>query len=166
MKAPQRNKKPKGPLDEAIAALALACESGGDLDHEIYLSAHKSLEQMKANIMAHDQKLNQAEIAPGGDDYNQIVEMMLPSARPCSPAQDLGKIWRKAGSMEEAVALQAQYLTKGAKAIELHPDAKLQRSPVGMVITLERSRAHEILDCNVGPEEWLDLEDRYNTPAP
>lgn len=157
MKAPGRNKPAKSPLDEAIEALALACESGGDLDREIYVSAHKRLELMKAEIIAHDQKLNQDEIVPTCDDYNRIFAMMIPSSASSSPATELGKIWWSADNMEQAVSMQAEYLKKGAKAIELHPED--DRPVVAVIITLERSRAKEILGHDVAAEEWLDLSE-------
>lgn len=41
------------------------------------------------DITAHDQKLNRSEAAPGGDDYNQIVEMMLPNPGDTAQSQQI-----------------------------------------------------------------------------
>lgn len=164
MKAPQRNQQKKGALDEAIEALALACESGGDLDHDIYVSAHANLLQLKSRIVAHDLQLLQREVAPDGTDYNQLYQMMVPTAPAEALDQEIGKVWWFAANMQEAVAMQAEYLGNGAKAVELHPEE--DRPVVGVIVTLERSRAKEILGCEVAPEDWMTPDDQLDAPTP
>lgn len=163
MKAPARKKDTQSPLDQAIEALNLARESGGDLDYEIYEAAHQSLEQLKAKIIAYDEKLSKEEAVPDGDDYNQIIEMMVPSARAEAKEVELGKIWWNADTMAAAVSMQAEYLSKGAKAVELLPED--DRPIVGVIITLDKSRAKEILGHDVDQDEWLE-PDEPSTPSP
>lgn len=68
-----------------------------------------------------------------------------------------GKIWHIADNVAEAEQWRADLLAKGATHVELKPEAG--RSIVHVIITLDRSRANEILGYEVGEEEWLDISD-------
>lgn len=69
------------PLDNAIAALAIAKQCGGELDTAHYEKAHSDLVQMREAIIVHDQRLNDEGKAPEGDDYNALLSILgLPTA--------------------------------------------------------------------------------------
>lgn len=65
-----------GPLNEAIEALKLASECGGELDLEIYQAAHTGLIAMRDEIRAHDARLDDRQEPPTGDDYNQVLSIL------------------------------------------------------------------------------------------
>lgn len=64
-------------LANAVEALELAVESGGELDHQIYADSLAGLKKLLVDIAAHDQKLTELEQAPTGDDYNVIIESLV-----------------------------------------------------------------------------------------
>ena len=68
-----------------------------------------------------------------------------------------GKIWHNADSLAEAEQWKVDLLAKGAIHVELKPET--DRSIVSVIITLDRSRANEILGYEVAEEEWLDVSD-------
>lgn len=69
------------PLDNAIRALELAKECGGEEDLPQYASAHRDLVRMREAILAHDMQLTAREKAPDGDDYNRLWSILgLPAA--------------------------------------------------------------------------------------
>lgn len=61
---------------EAIAALKLASECGGESDLHIYQAAYSNLIQLGARISAHSDMLDAKELPPTGDDFNEIMEMI------------------------------------------------------------------------------------------
>ncbi|MDP2000155.1 MAG: hypothetical protein Q8K22_11260 [Rhodoferax sp.] len=63
-------------LTRAIKALKLAADCGGELDRAEYQGAHDDLVILRDKIVAHDAALNQAEVSPTGDDYNDIMAAM------------------------------------------------------------------------------------------
>ncbi len=65
----------------------------------------------------------------------------------------LGRLWWVADNMAEAKEWEAQYLAAGAYSVELKPEA--DRPMVDVIITLDRSRAPEILGTEPDAEEWL-----------
>lgn len=69
------------PLDDAIHALKLAKECGGDEDLAQYEKAHQDLVCMRDSIIAHDKQLNEQGKAPDGDDYNKLWSLLgLPAS--------------------------------------------------------------------------------------
>ncbi len=83
---------------------------------------------------------------------------------PKNEALALGRLWWCADNMEEALRWQSDYLGRGAIEIELRPED--DRPIVDVFITLDRSRAREILGQEVGDEEWLSNDDRPGTEEP
>lgn len=79
-------------------------------------------------------------------------------------AVELGRLWWCADNMEEALCWQSNYLGRGAIAVELRPED--DRSIVDVFITLDRSRAREVLGQEVGDEEWLSNDDRPGNDVP
>ncbi len=147
-------------LNEAFAALKLAKESNDEHNRGTFEKAFEGLVALRGRILRYDQKLNDDEVAPTGDDYNEVIEMLGLAA---SQQVRIGKLWWNADNMTEAEQWKSQYLAKGAISVELKPDS--DRPIVGVIITLDRNRAQEILGHAVENEEWLDLsEDEAETP--
>ncbi len=76
----------------------------------------------------------------------------------------IGKIWWNADNITEAEQWKKDYLARGAQAVELKPED--DRPIVGVFITLDRNRAFEILGCDVGDEEWLDMSEDDSATCP
>jgi hypothetical protein len=72
----KRSMKMKFALDNAMRALELAKQCGGELDIEQYEQAYKDLAELRAAIVRYDQRLNDQEIAPTGDDYNEVMSFL------------------------------------------------------------------------------------------
>jgi hypothetical protein len=66
---------PKSAFDAAIDALQLASECGGELDLPVYRDALKGLRKLRDGMLAYDQRLDDAESAPTGDDYNELLAL-------------------------------------------------------------------------------------------
>jgi hypothetical protein len=65
----------QGPFDAALAALTLASLDGGEMDIPIYKAALTGLRNLRDGVLAYDQQLDDAEIAPTGDDYNRLLAL-------------------------------------------------------------------------------------------
>lgn len=61
---------------EAISALKLASECGGEGDLHLYQAAYFNLVQLGARISAHSDMLDAKELPPTGEDFNEIMEMV------------------------------------------------------------------------------------------
>lgn len=142
-------------LKDAIEALKLAKECGGENDRDQYAKAYNGLVTLRDKILQIDQKLNADETAPTGDDYNEILAALGLADSQQEVQPFVGKLWWNADDMAEAQQMQANYLAKGAISVELKPEA--DRPIVNVIVALDRNRAHEILGYEVGDEEWLDL---------
>lgn len=66
----------KNPLDNAIQALELASQCGGELDLEIYAKAHQELVAMRNAILTHNHQRNEKIQAPDGKDYNKLWSLL------------------------------------------------------------------------------------------
>ncbi|TXI82989.1 MAG: hypothetical protein E6Q40_11695 [Cupriavidus sp.] len=141
-------------VKQAIDALKLAKERCGGPERETFEKAFNGLVTLRDQILKHDAKLNDDEVAPTGDDYNEILSMLGLAA---SQQLAIGKLWWNADNMTEAEQWKADFLAKGAMAVELKPDA--DRPIVSVIITLDRKRSKDIMGCEVGEEEWLDCSD-------
>lgn len=60
-------------IQTAIKMLAVAAEND-DIDRADYVSAAEGLQRLWAEALAHDNRLNQDEVSPTGDDYNDLFE--------------------------------------------------------------------------------------------
>lgn len=149
-------------LQNAIAALKLAKEGGGENDREQYALAFDGLVVLSDKILRYDQKLNADEKVPTGDDYNTIVCALGLTAIQQADQSSIGKLWWSADDVAEAKKWEAEYLAKGAISVELKPES--DRSVVDVIITLDRNRATEILGHAVGKEEWLDISEDSDRP--
>jgi len=80
-------------LARAIAALQLASECGGDLDIPEYKASLAGLLSIRDRIVAYNDSLNRREVAPTGDDYNELLTLL----------------WFPAGAMREAAVASTPY---------------------------------------------------------
>lgn len=67
---------PKTTIVQAVEALALAAECGGENDQPYYEETHRAMQQLIQKIIAFDKKLNDREVAPTGNDYNALIEIL------------------------------------------------------------------------------------------
>lgn len=72
-------------------------------------------------------------------------------------SNNIGRIWWNADNLAEAQQWKADFEAKGAISVEIKPET--DRAVVNVIITLERSRAPEILGTVPDAEEWLTEED-------
>lgn len=63
-------------LNQALEALTLAAESGGELDRDIYVEARRKLEIMMQAVVSYDAKIGSEDRPPEGDDYNQLLAIL------------------------------------------------------------------------------------------
>ena len=106
-----------------------------------------------------------AYVAKEGDKDNVLssIDQALFMGISNISGQDIGKIWWSADDLAQAEQWKTEYLKKGAISVELKPED--DRSIVGVIITLDRTRAEEIFGHEVGDEEWLDLSDDQTVDA-
>lgn len=64
-------------LSLALEALNLAAECGGELHLEIYAEAKKQLQELVDTFVEYDLKMNNEERVPEGDDYNELLSILL-----------------------------------------------------------------------------------------
>lgn len=63
-------------MANAVTALKLAAECGGELDRQQYRKAHEGLERLREQIIDYDNSLNAREVAPTGADYNALMSLL------------------------------------------------------------------------------------------
>lgn len=63
-------------LQLALEALTLAVDSGGELDHEIYVEAKQKLEGLVGQVAAFSAKVESAGRSPEGDDYKRLLSIL------------------------------------------------------------------------------------------
>jgi hypothetical protein len=63
-------------LNQAIEALNLAAECGGELHLGVYAEAKQKLEAMVRAVVECGVKMDSDERAPEGDDYNQLMSIL------------------------------------------------------------------------------------------
>lgn len=63
-------------LDAAVAALQRAA-SGRELDKSLFYSAVDGLVSLSTKVRAYNDRLNEREVAPTGDDYNEVLSLVL-----------------------------------------------------------------------------------------
>ena len=68
--------RPTGPIHVALAALRLAITDGGDNDRSVYEQAYGGLLELAAAAKAIDHRLDTEELAPTGDDYNDLYAQL------------------------------------------------------------------------------------------
>lgn len=69
-------KQTKGGIRDAIASLAVAKTSGGELDIPSYASSYDNLVAIRDSIRKRDKELNDSGTAPGGEDYNFVLGVL------------------------------------------------------------------------------------------
>jgi hypothetical protein len=67
-------------LSLALEALTLAAECGGELHLGIYANAKEKLQEMVDELLEFDLKMSRDERAPEGDDYNELLTILLKPA--------------------------------------------------------------------------------------
>lgn len=70
-------------LAQAIDALQLAGECGGDLDRTTYQKAHEDLVKLRDAIVTYDAQLNAKEDSPSGADYEALIALLGLQLMPC-----------------------------------------------------------------------------------
>lgn len=63
-------------LNQALEALSLAAECGGELHLGVYAEAKQNLEAMVRAVVEYGAKMDGDERAPEGDDYNQLLSIL------------------------------------------------------------------------------------------
>lgn len=69
-------KQNQGGIHDAIASLAVAKTSGGELDLPSYASSYDNLVAIRDAIRKRDKELNDSGTAPGGEDYNFVLGVL------------------------------------------------------------------------------------------
>lgn len=69
-------KKTQGRIQDAIAALAVAKTSGGELDLPHYASSYDNLVAIRDAIRKRDEELNDSGTSPSGEDYNFVLGVL------------------------------------------------------------------------------------------
>jgi hypothetical protein len=64
------------PINDALEALTLAAQCGGELDLEQYRQALLALQNAVNAVREHDRNLNATEEPPTGDDYERILDIL------------------------------------------------------------------------------------------
>jgi len=116
-----------------------------------------------SEIEDYHQRVGPGEIAPSGvcracgclcHPLGAIAshEVVSTGAEPTS----LGTLWWNADHIQEARAWATSFLARGAEDVVLKPERDSER--VTVLITLDRSRANEIMGYEIENEEWLVLE--------
>jgi len=159
----RRGEEKSSPIAGAIASLKVAREVGGELDIPDYEESYNRLVTMRDAILKYDWQINAAERPPTGDDYNEVFAMLGLVAGSQGNAKPTGKIWWSADNLAEAKQWETDLLSKGAISVVLKPED--DRENVQVLITLDRSKANEILGYAVDEEEWLDESDDGQQPV-
>lgn len=63
-------------IEAALEALAVAKESGGEIDLDMYAEAHHALACAADAIREHDRILNASETPPSGADYEHVLALL------------------------------------------------------------------------------------------
>lgn len=63
-------------LKLVFEALNLAAESGGELDHGVYVEAKQKLQALVDSIVKYDQEVDSEERSPDGNDYNELLSLL------------------------------------------------------------------------------------------
>lgn len=66
----------KNALNNAVEALALAVECGGELDQKTFVAALADLKAMLSAVQSYDRSLNDRGIAPDGNNYNELLSLI------------------------------------------------------------------------------------------
>jgi hypothetical protein len=72
-----RSFKMKNAIKNALEALLLGSECGGEMDQPIFSEAAVGLQALMDDIRAYDRKMTDEERVPTGDDYNELLMMLL-----------------------------------------------------------------------------------------
>lgn len=63
-------------IEAALEALAVAKESGGEADLDMYAEAHQALACAVDEVRNHDRVLNASETPPTGADYEHVLTVL------------------------------------------------------------------------------------------
>jgi hypothetical protein len=117
------------PLKQALDALILAKESGGENDFDYYASVHRLLEQAIKKVRAYDCRLNEAERAPTGDDYNHILRLLGLDVDPDSAEPSLHGM-----EVQHHFKLSDSEVTQIAEKLSVPADARFEIVPISAVV--------------------------------